>query len=50
MSLGGPLKPIAPEIAARAARQMREGDPESARLHLESVKRQLLGSEPDFAH
>jgi hypothetical protein len=29
---------------------MREGDPESARLHLESIKRQLLRSEPDFAH
>ncbi|KTQ95926.1 hypothetical protein NS226_09615 [Aureimonas ureilytica] len=50
MSLGRPLKPIAPDIAERAYRQMREGDPESARLHLESVKRQLARSEPDFMH
>ena len=50
MSLGRPLKIIPPEIAEHCYRQMREGDPESARLHLESVKRQLLRSEPDFAH
>ncbi|KQT87535.1 aldolase [Aurantimonas sp. Leaf443] len=50
MSLGRPLKPIAPAIAERAFRQMREGDAESARLHLESVKRQLARSEPDFMH
>ena len=50
MSLGRRLKPIRPEVAALAARQMREGDPESARLHLESVKRVLLRAEPEFAH
>jgi hypothetical protein len=27
---------------------MREGDPESARLHLESVKRALDRSEPEY--
>ena len=30
--------------------QMREGDRESARLHLESVKRILAKDEPDFMH
>lgn len=50
LSLGRPLKPIAPEIAERLARQRREGARESARLHLESVKRQLARTDPDFAH
>lgn len=50
LSTGRPLKPIEPAVAERAYRQMREGDPESARLHLESAKRQLARSEPDFMH
>ncbi|MFD2237433.1 aldolase [Aureimonas populi] len=50
MSLGRPLKPIPPAVAEQAYRQMREGDAESARLHLESVKRILRRAEPDFAH
>jgi hypothetical protein len=29
---------------------MREGDRESARLHLESIKRILAREEPDFMH
>jgi ribulose-5-phosphate 4-epimerase/fuculose-1-phosphate aldolase len=41
MSTGRRLLPVAPEVAAAAARQMREGDPESARMHLESVRRVL---------
>ena len=41
MSTGRRLLPVAPDVAAAAARQMREGDPESARMHLESVRRVL---------
>jgi ribulose-5-phosphate 4-epimerase/fuculose-1-phosphate aldolase len=49
MATGSALKPVREEIAARTAAQMREGDGESARLHLESIKRILAKSEPDFA-
>ncbi len=49
MSTGRPLKPIAPEVARKAYAQMREGDPASAALHLESVKRILMRTEPGFA-
>ena len=49
MATGRPLKPVPETVAARTAAQMREGDGESARLHLESVKRILAKSEPDFA-
>jgi ribulose-5-phosphate 4-epimerase/fuculose-1-phosphate aldolase len=48
LSTGRPLKPVRPDIAAKTAAQMRLGDGESARLHLESVKRILLRDEPDF--
>ncbi|GAA3074302.1 aldolase [Rhizobium viscosum] len=41
MSTGRSLIPVPSDIAEQAARQMREGDPESARLHLESVRRVL---------
>ncbi|MCR5942676.1 aldolase [Ochrobactrum sp. XJ1] len=50
MATGRPLKPIPHDIAQKAYLEMREGDPESARLHLESVRRQLMRSEPDFAN
>ena len=43
-----PLKAVPEAVAARTAAQMRDGDGESARLHLESVKRILEASEPDF--
>jgi ribulose-5-phosphate 4-epimerase/fuculose-1-phosphate aldolase len=49
MSTGRPLKTIAPDVAESCYRQMREGDPESARLHLESVKRILYRKQPEFA-
>lgn len=49
MASGRLLKPVEPHIAHAACRQMMKGNTESARLHLESVKRQLLRSEPDFA-
>ena len=48
MTTGRPLKPVPPEMAARTYAQMREGDRESARLHLESVKRILTQEAPDF--
>lgn len=49
MSTGRTLKPVPADIARRSVLQMREGDPESARLHLESIKRILARTEPDFA-
>ncbi|RAI56925.1 aldolase [Roseicella frigidaeris] len=49
MATGRALKPVPPEMAARTYRQMREGDRESAVLHLESIKRILLQEAPDFA-
>ena len=48
MATGRALKPVPPAVAERTYRQMREGDRESARLHLESVKRILAAEEPDF--
>ncbi len=49
LSTGRPLRPVDPELARRVAAQMREGDPESARLHLESIKRALMRDDPTFA-
>ena len=48
LSTGRKVLPVAPAVAAAAARQMREGDPESARLHLISVRRQLDAEEPAY--
>jgi ribulose-5-phosphate 4-epimerase/fuculose-1-phosphate aldolase len=48
-SMGRKLKAVPPEMAAKTYAQMRVGDRESARLHLESVKRILAREEPDFA-
>ncbi|MBR0651138.1 aldolase [Roseomonas terrae] len=50
LATGRQLKPVSPEMAQRTYEQMREGDRESARLHLESVKRILARDEPDFMH
>lgn len=50
MSTGREIKPVAPAIAEAAYRQMREGDAESGRLHLASIKRQLDASEPGYRH
>lgn len=49
MSTGRPLIKVDPAVARACATQMREGDPESARLHLESIKRILAKSQPEFA-
>jgi ribulose-5-phosphate 4-epimerase/fuculose-1-phosphate aldolase len=48
LSTGRPLDPIDPELAARTYAQMRSGDGESARRHLESIKRILDKKEPDY--
>jgi ribulose-5-phosphate 4-epimerase/fuculose-1-phosphate aldolase len=48
MATGRPLKPVPKPMAEKTYAQMREGDRESARLHLESVKRILAKDEPDF--
>jgi ribulose-5-phosphate 4-epimerase/fuculose-1-phosphate aldolase len=48
MATGRPLKPVPHEIAQRTYEQMREGDADSARLHLESIKRILAKQEPDY--
>jgi hypothetical protein len=37
-------------MAARTYAQMRQSDGESARLHLESIKRQLDRDAPDYRH
>jgi len=48
MSTGRPIVPVPAHIAEAAYQQMRQGDTESARLHLNSVKRQLDRVEPDY--
>ncbi|MXP63957.1 aldolase [Roseomonas sp. M0104] len=45
---GRTLKPVPAELAQRTYDQMREGDRESARLHLESIKRILAREEPGY--
>lgn len=42
------LLPVLPDVAAEAARRMREGDPESARMHLASIRRVLDRQEPAY--
>jgi len=49
MATGRQLKPVPEAIARATYAQMREGDRESAFLHLESIKRQLMKEQPDFA-
>ena len=48
LSTGRTLKPVPPDVAERTAQQMRVGDRESARLHLESIKRTLDREAPDY--
>jgi ribulose-5-phosphate 4-epimerase/fuculose-1-phosphate aldolase len=49
MSTGRTLKPVPKEMAEKTYAQMRIGDRESARLHLESIKRILAVEAPGFA-
>ncbi|RFB79261.1 aldolase [Methylovirgula sp. 4M-Z18] len=48
LSTGRQVLPVDPSIAEAAYRQMREGDAESARLHLDSIKRTLDAEEPSY--
>jgi ribulose-5-phosphate 4-epimerase/fuculose-1-phosphate aldolase len=48
LSTGRQVLPVAAEIAEAAYKQMREGDPESARLHLEAIRRTLDTEEPQY--
>lgn len=48
LSTGRPIIPVSPGIAKATAEQMREGDEESARLHLASMHRILSIEEGDY--
>lgn len=48
LATGRRVIPVDPQIAAAAAAQMREGDPESARLHLAAIRRTLDREEPVY--
>jgi len=48
MATGRKITPVKPEIAAAAVKQMRAGDFESARLHLESIRRILDRETPEY--
>ncbi|MFN4277444.1 MAG: aldolase [Ferrovibrio sp.] len=48
MATGRKVVPVPKEIAEATYAQMREGDRESARLHLDSAKRQLDREQPDY--
>jgi ribulose-5-phosphate 4-epimerase/fuculose-1-phosphate aldolase len=48
LSTGRRVQPVDPGVAAATAKQMRNGDAESGRLHLESIKRTLDREEPAY--
>jgi hypothetical protein len=50
MSTGRNVPPVNPAIAAAIYRQTREGDSESARLHLAAIRCQLDAEEPQYRH
>ena len=50
MASGQPLKPIDPAVAQVAYEQMREGDPASARAHLEGGMRRWRQRSGRFEH
>lgn len=50
LATGRPIIPVAPSVAEATARQMRDGDAESARQHLASIRRRLDREEPDYRH
>lgn len=50
MATGRKVVPVAPEVAQATYDQIREGDAESARLHLASIRRQLDAEEPQYRH
>lgn len=48
LSTGRTLKPVAPEVAARTYAQMMAEGRDSARLHLQSIKRVLDREQPEY--
>ena len=48
LSTGRPVIPVPAHIAEAAYQQMRAGDAESGRLHLEAVKRHLDRVAPEY--
>ena len=48
MSTGRKVLPVAPEVAKATYEQMRGGDADSARMHLQSLRRQLDQDEPQY--
>jgi len=48
LATGRVIKPVSTEVAEATARQMRQGETESARLHLASVMRQLDVTEAEY--
>ncbi|WP_411034090.1 aldolase [Shinella sp. BYT-45] len=50
LSTGREVLPVDPAIAEAAYRQMREGDPGSAKAHLAAIRRQLDAEEPQYRH
>jgi ribulose-5-phosphate 4-epimerase/fuculose-1-phosphate aldolase len=48
MSTGRKVLPVAPEVAKATYEQMRGGDADSARMHLQSLRRQLDQEEPQY--
>jgi len=49
MSTGRALLLIPEDVAKKTAAQIREGDPVSARKHMDSVRRRLMKEAPEFA-
>ncbi|KAB7591456.1 aldolase [Verminephrobacter eiseniae] len=49
MASGRALKPVAPDVAQRTCEQMRAGDAQSARAHLDSLLRTLRGPSQPLA-
>lgn len=50
LSTGRPIVPVDAETAEKTCRQMAEEDAQSAIMHLESIKRELDKSQPDYRH
>ncbi|KQV70363.1 aldolase [Rhizobium sp. Root1220] len=48
MSSGRKLLPVSQQTAQQTAKLMRDGDPESARMHLQSIKRVLDRQDPSY--
>ena len=48
MSTGRKVEPVRPEVAQATYLQIREGDAESAAVHLASIRRQLDAEEPQY--